>query len=1253
MTGNFLDFIKRLVLCLLLVCSGSASLFSQADTIINKYAKVLTRNDYQITVDNATDFSAGDYALIIQMKGVSIDTDNTPNYGNLEDIVGTPGQYEFIVINSVVGNTITFLSRIKDYDPSGFVQIIRVPFFNSAGFNKKLTCKKWDAADGTGGVLALIVGGKLTLVNDIDVSGKGFSGGLASVGAGLCAGPAGISDTYSFPASFDNAGFKGEGIASHYSPIAVPELLPYPLKGQGRLLSGGGGGNGRFSGGGGGSNRGNGSDGGLQDELLCNDPNIGGNKGFGITTYPSIDPANHTAGVFMGGGGGSSTYLSGATATAGGHGGGIVFILADSIDGNNKSILASGESALTATGIYSGAGGGGAGGSIVIFSDNYSDNLLNITANGGKGGDVEQSFLSTRPEGGGVGGAGGGGYVALLKKEPLPSNISISKAGGTESFVIDIGNPDQPEGKGNQGDEGLQRTEIAPVLTGFLFNSITSDITGNQTDSICSNVPYTTITGTTPMGGEKGSGYIFVWQRSTVSGNDADFVTIPGATSKDYSPPGLLTQTTWFRRIVYDHTLPTAIEDKSIPVRIIVHQAIQHNVIVASPDTICYKSDPQLLRQGSTDIIVPSTSYLKYIWQERTIAGPWLTTPAAETLKEYNPDPAGGLTDPEVWYRRTVISGRCVDSSAVAKITVLPKLEGNDFPDNVPNDTICFGGNTDLTSVSIATGGLSSVYRYKWETSPTGLAGSWAASGSTAQYYDPDALGLLPVGIHYYRRLVFSGESDACRDTSNSTARKVWPVITNNVIKADQIIGFDSIPLRLIETSGAPAGGDGIKYTYLWVVDPSLQPALPGTNGITGNEFQPPKQIATIAFKRIVYSSACNSASNPVVITVDPIITNSISMVSPAKDIIYTGQLSSKLAGSTPSGGSGVANDYTFRWYKSATGGPLKSEWTPLTDSINLSPGYLTSDTWFRRDVSSPKILPRATTQSNIIKITVLQKITNVNITPAQSVCYGFRPLQLKGASLEGGDGIYKFTWQDSTSGHTWSNISGFVHGDSANYKPPALTSPAAYKRIVYSGKNDCGVETSNSIVIGVNPLPGVPDAGPPATVFSIQNLYHMRASPPLENETGEWDLISGSWDPDDNTAYDTEVRDLSLGKNIFSWTVTLGTCSLRDTVSVTLMDDFIPEGFSPNGDGINDTFVIEGLDPDDNYIDLSIVNGAGTEVFTTSNRSEWEDWNGKNSKGLDLPEGTYYYLLKLTPKDPLDGTETQKKKGFIVLKRY
>jgi gliding motility-associated-like protein len=103
-------------------------------------------------------------------------------------------------------------------------------------------------------------------------------------------------------------------------------------------------------------------------------------------------------------------------------------------------------------------------------------------------------------------------------------------------------------------------------------------------------------------------------------------------------------------------------------------------------------------------------------------------------------------------------------------------------------------------------------------------------------------------------------------------------------------------------------------------------------------------------------------------------------------------------------------------------------------------------------------------------------------------------------------------------------------------------------------------------------------------------------------------------------------------------------------------LPDFIPEGFSPNWDRVNDIFKIEGLNLTDQYVDLSIVNGAGKEVFSTSNHNgktltdTWTDWDGKNSKEQDLPEGTYYYMLKITP---VGGKALPPTSGFIVLKRY
>jgi large repetitive protein len=76
----------------------------------------------------------------------------------------------------------------------------------------------------------------------------------------------------------------------------------------------------------------------------------------------------------------------------------------------------------------------------------------------------------------------------------------------------------------------------------------------------------------------------------------------------------------------------------------------------------------------------------------------------------------------------------------------------------------------------------------------------------------------------------------------------------------------------------------------------------------------------------------------------------------------------------------------------------------------------------------------------------------------------------------------------------------------------------------------------------------------------------------------------------------------------------------------------FIPEGFSPNGDGVNDLFVIRGIShfPENTIV---IYNRWGNKVFEASPYQD--NWDGKSSTGLhiggeELPAGTYFYVLDL-----------------------
>lgn len=93
---------------------------------------------------------------------------------------------------------------------------------------------------------------------------------------------------------------------------------------------------------------------------------------------------------------------------------------------------------------------------------------------------------------------------------------------------------------------------------------------------------------------------------------------------------------------------------------------------------------------------------------------------------------------------------------------------------------------------------------------------------------------------------------------------------------------------------------------------------------------------------------------------------------------------------------------------------------------------------------------------------------------------------------------------------------------------------------------------------------------------------------------------------------------------------------SLCDTalvnISITCPENISEtQGFSPNGDGINDVLVFTGLE----YFSpasLRVFNRYGTLVYESDDYQN--NWDGKwQDKNQPLPDGTYYYRLQLADK--------------------
>jgi hypothetical protein len=1054
MTGRLPGNIKYLVFSLLLLTIFIGSLSGQVKIsgVVNDYAHVTgLGTDYVIIDDEAQfdQFAEGDTVLLIQMKGIRIYVPEDGNYGLQENSLGPPGAHEFLTILSIDDGTnkITFRNNIStpNFNLQGLLQLIKVPSFNYAIVDTPgLTCQPWDSLSKTGGVLAAIVGRTLSLSANIDVSARGFKGGTTVLGTGICiATNEPVLNKYAYDKDYANSGYKGESpvIRAWIDAGNIPPIYPGFAKGRGGNFSGGGAGNGRFSGGGGGGSYGAGGKGGIE-KPDCGDAKDGGVGGRQIKLTP------FAGGLFLGSGGGSSTYLAGAMPSAGGNGGGIVILVCDTIMGNGKKILAEGESVtVTATG-DAGAGGGGGGGSIALYLQSYSSNplsrALTISAKGGKGGDNAPLV----PTGFGEGGGGGGGLIKT-SSVVTPAEVVKTISGGLRGQRFGT------ETSGN-GQDGESLTNFVPILNGFLFNSIRSSVTGNQVDSICSNVIPKPLTGTFPVGGS--GSYTYLWQKSYNLSGAA--INIPASNVKDYTPAVTESDTVWFRRIVKDDV--TFLTDTSKWVEIRVQTAIAGN-LVGEDTTICYGQDPLSvvpLNAGPTK----GNGFYTYQWIQNPNNTDWSSATGASgtsTGPAYDPPALNSTT----FYKRVVTSGRCIDQSSAVSVTVLPLITGNIT--SRPDSVICEGSLFNTLGASAAGGGQTGTYWYQWQDSTA--SGTWQASSGTNinTTYIPDTTDFSVIENRYFRRVVWSGPDSVCRDNSLPILLTRYHYIENNSISKDTTICSGSIPPELTGTT--PTAGSG-SYTYIWQDSTNL--ASWTDRGTALSPFAPPALTDTTWYRRIVNSSKCSDTSMIVVIKVHkPLLGNNISLLSgPGPDTtICSGATPNKLLGTVPTGGTEIPGDYAYQWFYSTDNFSSTNTAVAAAGTLkDYQPGTLPTTTWFRRKAISGK----CETFSSAIKVTVLPPITNNAISAGQVVCYGTVPAALTGPAPNGGDpGLITYLWEQSTDGgSTWVPAAG--SSNQKDYTAPALTIPTEYRRTIRSGLNDCCISVSGIVSIGIHALP-------------------------------------------------------------------------------------------------------------------------------------------------------------------------------------
>lgn len=168
----------------------------------------------------------------------------------------------------------------------------------------------------------------------------------------------------------------------------------------------------------------------------------------------------------------------------------------------------------------------------------------------------------------------------------------------------------------------------------------------------------------------------------------------------------------------------------------------------------------------------------------------------------------------------------------------------------------------------------------------------------------------------------------------------------------------------------------------------------------------------------------------------------------------------------------------------------------------------------------------------------------------------------------------------------------------------------------------------------------------PPSSAQAGSDLQVNTTAPtllgaiPPSNGSGTWSSPGGLVfsNPQDPGA---QVSSLAVGANLLVWTVSgSSVCpASSDTMLVIVAGQRIPTGFSPNGDGLNDSFEISDLAPGTQLI---VFNRWGNEVYADA--AYKNDWTGTNASGQPLSDDTYYCVLRYA-----DGRSYA---GYVVLRR-
>jgi gliding motility-associated-like protein len=559
---------------------------------------------------------------------------------------------------------------------------------------------------------------------------------------------------------------------------------------------------------------------------------------------------------------------------------------------------------------------------------------------------------------------------------------------------------------------------ILPTITGNIIGS-------NQT--ICNGTAPATLTGSIPSGGN--GIYSYQWQSSS---NNSIWNSIPGEIGINYSPP-ILNNVAYYRRVGSSSNC-SGVNSNAIVVT--VQGGITNNQIISN-QTICAGSTPT---QFFGSFPAGGTGVYTYQWLSSSDNSSWVNIPTTNTINY-----TSGNLSSTTYFARVVSSGLCPPNTSAGLFVFVNPPIGNNLVGN--NQTICANTAPALFTGSIPTGGTGT-YSYIWQSSSNNS--TWiniGAGGLSVDYQSPSLTSVM-----YFRRVVNS--ASCIPSTSNLISISVLPALGNNTINSSQTICTGSTPAGF--TGPTPTGGTGA-YTYQWQFSGD---SVNWTSiaGATLSVYGSSPLFSDTYFRRVVSSGPCTGNSSVILVRIEqPLGSNTIS----SNQSLCAGSIALPLSGTLPSGGSGV---YTYQWQSSANSVTWGNIPAPGGTTAGYAPGQVNNSLYFRRVIVSG---PCAAITSNVISLNVDPVIGNNQLLSNQTICRGSSANPVTSLNPTGGNGIYNYQWESSSTGSSWVIIPGATN---QAFSPGSPISSQYFRRTIVSGA--C-FSMSDTVVLIVNQLVG------------------------------------------------------------------------------------------------------------------------------------------------------------------------------------